>query len=1031
MADYSHLQGWVDDKRGVEDVMNQLPFPVFSDVWTPIKDTGKGKITLLYDIVRKVNSGLFPNRHQTVGDCLEGHAMIKMADGTSKPIADIKAGDKILTPYGNIKTVTDTIKKPYNKKMVRINVSGLLDPLTVTPDHLCMFLPNVKRENKKDRNKIEWTPAIDLNIGDKILLPKMASILNVKYDLIDLFPDLIHEFSDFKKLRTKPVNSGFVKCKNSSKEIKRHIVLDGKLGYLIGMFAAEGSHDNSRITFNLSSKETHIAKKIILYIKEIFGCDSKTYQVKSKPSVLYVRISSKIVSDFFHYLCNGNTYTKKLHPKLLISNEQVKMGILDGWLTGDGWKDKIGVSVNYDLIHNMFDIALSLGINPTIIKRKAHKQSKESYSLNINSAVITNTSVGYKLKLSQKCMTKYGKAATIKNVQIINSENKFVYCLVVEDDHCFIADRYGVHNCVSQGAAYVVDVIKSVDIHINKDFEQWVAETATEDIYWGSRNIIGQGRLGNSDGSIGAWAAKYLTDYGALPRGKYGDIDLTTYSGAKARSWGRRGFILPQSFIDKAKQHPILTASQVRSYEEVRDLVSNGYAVTIASNQGFSSRRDKDGFARPEGSWAHQMCIIAVDDEYKRPGVCVQNCFSDDTEVLTNNGWKFFKNLDTEDKVATYNMDTFTLEYQSPTAYQDYYYNGKMLNFIGRNKDVLVTPDHNMMVWSKWHRNNNNKKFKLQTAKDVNKSNYFIKYAENFKGVEQDNIEVCGYTIKMDDWLEFLGYFLSEGWSTVRVRERSRNNSNILTIEKDGYTGISQNSGTILDHMEDITNRLPWKFNKKKQKNSDHYQLCCYDTEFAEYMSKFGKAHNKFIPEYVFGLSKEQQRLILKTLLLGDGRHKGTRYTTNSTQLRDGVQRLAINLGFTSDYHIIRKKGSVYRGVICNHNIYDVTVLNSSGKQGNASIVAAGTPRVVDYKGRVYCVTVPNHTVITRRNGKMIVSGQSWGSWNSGPVRHNQPVGSFWVDASEIERRVLRSGDCWAFSGYEGFKPQKLKLGWF
>jgi len=182
-----------------------------------------------------------------------------------------------------------------------------------------------------------------------------------------------------------------------------------------------------------------------------------------------------------------------------------------------------------------------------------------------------------------------------------------------------------VGDCVSQGAAYAVDAAKSVDIYLNKDFEEWVAETATEDLYWGSRNIIGKGRLGNSDGSIGAWMAKYLIDYGAVPRGKYGEVDLTTYSGAKARSWGRRGFMLPQSFIDKAKQHPILTASQVRSYAEVRDLVNNGYAVTIASNQGFSSRRDSEGFARPEGSWAHQMCILGVDDEYRRPGVLVQN----------------------------------------------------------------------------------------------------------------------------------------------------------------------------------------------------------------------------------------------------------------------------------------------------------------------------------------------------------------------------------------------------------------------
>ena len=158
----------------------------------------------------------------------------------------------------------------------------------------------------------------------------------------------------------------------------------------------------------------------------------------------------------------------------------------------------------------------------------------------------------------------------------------------------------------------------------NKEFEEWVAETATEDIYAGSRVQIGKGRL-RGDGSIGAWAARYVNEYGALPRGKYGNVDLTTYSGSKARSWGRTGAGVPKSLIPKAKQHPILTVSKVTTYEEVRDLISNGYAVTIASNQGFSSRRDSEGFAAPKGNWAHQMCILGVDDKYKRPGVLVQN----------------------------------------------------------------------------------------------------------------------------------------------------------------------------------------------------------------------------------------------------------------------------------------------------------------------------------------------------------------------------------------------------------------------
>ena len=181
-----------------------------------------------------------------------------------------------------------------------------------------------------------------------------------------------------------------------------------------------------------------------------------------------------------------------------------------------------------------------------------------------------------------------------------------------------------IGDCVAQGAAYAVDAVKSVDIVLKKEFEEWVDETATEDIYAGSRVQIGGGRI-SGDGSIGGWAAKYVNEYGALPRGKYGNVDLSTYSGSKARKWGARGAGVPKSLIPTAKKHPILTVSLVKTYEEVRDLIANGYAVTIASMQGFSSKRDSEGFAKPQGSWAHQMSILAVDDEYKRPGVLVQN----------------------------------------------------------------------------------------------------------------------------------------------------------------------------------------------------------------------------------------------------------------------------------------------------------------------------------------------------------------------------------------------------------------------
>jgi len=49
----------------------------------------------------------------------------------------------------------------------------------------------------------------------------------------------------------------------------------------------------------------------------------------------------------------------------------------------------------------------------------------------------------------------------------------------------------------------------------------------------------------------------------------------------------------------------------------------------------------------------------------------------------------------------------------------------------------------------------------------------------------------------------------------------------------------------------------------------------------------------------------------------------------------------------------------------------------------------------------------------------------SWGKWNSGPKRHGQPDGSFWVREKDA-RSILNSRGSFAFSDVEGFPARQL-----
>lgn len=188
-------------------------------------------------------------------------------------------------------------------------------------------------------------------------------------------------------------------------------------------------------------------------------------------------------------------------------------------------------------------------------------------------------------------------------------------------------------DCVSHGMACAIDCLKATEIVLKGDFEEWLAETCTEDIYGGSRIWIGKGQLGGGGGSIGAWAAQYCQKYGTLARLLYGNIDLRKYNWSLGENWGDNG--PPQALLPYIKEHPVKTFTQVTNAIQARDAIANGYPVTVASDQGFSARRDQDGFAAPQGSWMHEMCFIGVDDASvgisggrNRPGLLCANSWS-------------------------------------------------------------------------------------------------------------------------------------------------------------------------------------------------------------------------------------------------------------------------------------------------------------------------------------------------------------------------------------------------------------------
>lgn len=188
---------------------------------------------------------------------------------------------------------------------------------------------------------------------------------------------------------------------------------------------------------------------------------------------------------------------------------------------------------------------------------------------------------------------------------------------VLKFDKSAYTERQTTGDCVSHSTRNACDLTRAIEIDVKGDKESWIARGATEAIY-GARGHGGQGMSCSR-------AATFVSQSGGIiVRKNYSGIaDFSKYNGSMGANWGARG--LPDKVIDLANDYQIRTVSLIKTVEEARDALANGYGISVCSNYGFTNRRDNQGFAKKSGSWAHAMAWIACDDTSGEPAFLVQN----------------------------------------------------------------------------------------------------------------------------------------------------------------------------------------------------------------------------------------------------------------------------------------------------------------------------------------------------------------------------------------------------------------------
>jgi hypothetical protein len=355
-------------------------------------------------------------------------------------------------------------------------------------------------------------------------------------------------------------------------------------------------------------------------------------------------------------------------------------------------------------------------------------------------------------------------------------------------------------------------------------------------------------------------------------------------------------------------------------------------------------------------------------------------CYAEDTETLTENGWKFYRYIGEAEKIGTVNPNTGALEYHLPTQRFVYPHSGEMVSYKNRNVDILVTPEHQMWgrEYRSWRGLDEYKKFPAnkKTTVDVR----FMAAVTDFKGEERDTFEIKGpgqkfhladydgCTVKMDDWLEFLGYYLSEGGL-------SHNPPHYLLT-------LSQKDKSNAAKIEACLGRLPFGWKRYPEQSDGMTRWNVYGKPVWTYLieNAGGYCYDKRIPREFMGLSRRQLQILFDAMMLGDGsvdqrvNCTGSSYPSVSQQLCSDVQEVAFKLGKcasmkqTSEKRVNRHKG--YRVSMCDREEHHIR---------RTSDAAGRKPHLQSeqYEGMVYCFEVPNHLFVTRRNGKIAIQGNS------------------------------------------------------
>ncbi|MDI6808174.1 MAG: hypothetical protein QME66_04215 [Candidatus Eisenbacteria bacterium] len=404
-----------------------------------------------------------------------------------------------------------------------------------------------------------------------------------------------------------------------------------------------------------------------------------------------------------------------------------------------------------------------------------------------------------------------------------------------------------------------------------------------------------------------------------------------------------------------------------RTHPELRRTHIDKLLQEIPKSWGVRFARQENTFNFPNGSVLELGACQYESDAYSYAGTeyddiaideATQFCLHPNTEVLTEHGWQKISTLKSGIKTATLSP-SYQIEYHPISEVHDFPSRSGLFELYQRKGIAFsVTPNHRMVIekqkggeWSfcradslssfSWH-------VRSGVWEGVEHDSYdFSPVSGRGIGENQNSIQ----SIPVDDWLEFLGWYLSEGCAFTRTNGSS------------GRISIRQTKDQ--PSLRSLFERLPWRWSYRTEGS-----YLIYSRQLYEELKPMGDTYQKRIPRWIFGLSRRQLKIFWDAFMAGDGyrtRSGGWSIGLANEGLRDDLQIIAIHLGYvaTAGYALANGKYPVYRLSVSRRSRLSVEVRRSD-------------IRHVPYRGSVWCIVVePHHAFFARYKGRVFVTGNT------------------------------------------------------